>query len=216
MKSFHLLVMTFCVTTVMAFAQDVRKDKGDMALMFSYNGLTSSTANAYNGGVGAQWYMSDNMALRAGVGFGAPSITSGDGSTTISGTALSLSPGIRMNLANNSNIVGYVGGQVMFGMLSTNISVSGSTTERSTSASSLGIGVFFGAEWFPTKNVSLGMEYGLGYMRSSSSQKVGDTTTEGDTESGIYLGVPAALAVSGGDLDLTLGNVALTLSLYFN
>lgn len=218
MKVFVSLVLAACAIATTAMAQDVRKAQGDAAFLFSYNGLGSSTVGAYNGGVGGQWYLSNDMALRFGLGFGTTSTESGaEGSkTTVSGTAISLAPGIRMNIASNSNVVGYVGGQVMFGSGSTKSEREGSTNTAEASSSNLGVGVFFGAEWFPTKNISLGMEYGLGFMSSSSSTTTAGTKTDGPSTTGIYLGTPASLVGTGNNLGVAVGNVAITAAFYFN
>jgi len=221
MKGFASLVLAFVAATAIAGAQDVRKSQGDVAFLFAYNGLGSSTVGAYNGGVGGQFYLADDMALRVGLGFGTTSTESGaDGSkTTISGTAISISPGVRMNIASNSNVVGYVGGQVMFGMNSVGSEREGSNASTTNSASSLGVGLFFGAEWFPTKNISLGMEYGLGFMSGSSSTTIKDnagaeTKSDGPSTSGIYLGTPASLV--GTNNAIAIGSVAITAAFYFN
>ncbi len=218
MKRFGSLALALIAVTAIAGAQDVRKSQGDLAFLFAYNGIGSSTVGAFNGGVGAQWYLSNDMALRLGLGFGTSSIETPAGGTntsTLSGTAISLAPGIRMNIASNSNVVGYVGGQVMFGTTSTKSEVTGSTNTPETSATNLGVGLFFGAEWFPTKNISLGMEYGLGFMSSSSSSSAGGTTTDGPSTSSIYLGTPASIT-GGATPGVAIGSVAITAAFYFN
>jgi len=211
-----LLAVSMVAFAVSASAQDVRKAKDDMAFLFSYNGIGSSSVGAYAGGVGAQWYLANDLALRLGLGFGTSSTENpGPVKTTVSGTAISLSPGVRLNVASNSNIVGYVGGQVSFGTTSTKTEVEGSTNNPENSGSNLGVGVFFGSEWFPTKNLSLGFEYGLGFMSTSTSAKVGDTSSDGPSTSSIYLGTPASLG-GGNTPSISVGNVAITVALYFN
>jgi Outer membrane protein beta-barrel domain len=218
MNKLATLALALICAGAVANAQDVRRAKNDVSLMFSYNGIGASTAGSFMGGAGAQWYLADDVALRMGLGFGTTSTETVQGSTTttVSGTLINLAPGFRLNLASNSNVVGYCGAQVMFGTGSTKTEISGNSNTVEGTQSSLGAGVFFGAEWFPWKNVSLGFEYGLGFMSMSGSDKNGDTEVDRPSTTGIYLGTPATISSNNNDLSISNSSVAITLSLFIN
>lgn len=217
MKKLATLALALVCAGVVAQAQEVRRSKNDLSLMFSYQGLGAATAGSFMGGAGAQWYLADDVALRLGLGFGTTSTeTAGASTTTTSGTLINLAPGFRLNIANNSNVVGYCGAQVMFGTGSTKTEISGNSNTVEGTQSALGAGVFFGAEWFPWKNVSFGFEYGLGFMSMSGSDKSGGSEVDRPSTTGIYLGTPASLTSSDGDLSISNSSVAITLSLFIN
>lgn len=200
-----------------AVAQDVRNQKNDFGLLFTLNGLGNLTAGEYNGGAGAQWYVADDVAIRLGLGFANASIgNNADPETTVSGTAVNLAPGVRFNLANNSNVIGYVGGQLMFGMGSSKTETSGNSNTTESSSTGIGVGAFLGAEWFPWKNVSISVEYGLGFMTSSSTSKSGSTESDGPTTTSIYLGAPSSLLLEGNNSSIVVAPLSFTLSFYIN
>lgn len=217
MKRIVSLLLVVVAAGSVAVAQDVRNQKNDFGLLFTLNGLGNLTAGEYNGGAGAQWYLGDDVALRFGLGFANSSIgNNADPETTVSGTAINLAPGVRFNLANNSNVIGYVGGQVMFGMGSSSTETSGSNNTSESSSTGIGVGAFLGAEWFPWKNVSLSVEYGLGFMTSSSTSKVGDTETDGPSTTSIFLGAPSSLLIDDGNSSILVAPLSFTLSFYIN
>ncbi|HRK04628.1 MAG TPA: outer membrane beta-barrel protein [Chlorobiota bacterium] len=218
MKRIVSLLLVVVAAGSVAVAQDVRNQKNDFGLLFTLNGLDNLSAGEYNGGAGAQWYLANDVALRFGLGFATASQGDNqDPETTVSGTAINISPGVRFNLANNSNVVGYVGGQVMFGMASTKAETSGNNNTEETSSTGIGVGAFLGAEWFPWKNVSLSVEYGLGFMTSSSTAKSGDTEADGPSNTSIYLGAPSGILVTNGnDATIIVAPLSFTLSFYIN
>lgn len=181
----------------------VRTNSGDLSMLFTLNGLQNIGAGNFMGGVGAGYYLSNNMQLRGGVGFGTSTTTQGEGTSEdkTSLTSFTIAPALRMNLVNSSNVVAYTGVQVAF------TSGSGSTTEDgvatgTSSSSTIGAGILLGAEWFPWRNVSLGLEYGLGYSSTSSS-----TTATGGSE---------VKGPSTSSINLGLGTVQFMLAFYFN
>ncbi len=206
MKRLVTLAAIALLACSVSFAQGestVRRTAGSNALLFTLNGLADLSGGDFMGGMGFNHFLSNDVALRAGVGFGMASLTSGTGTAEdkASTTTINVAPGIRFNLANNSNVAMYVGGQVMFGMSSTSNTLGGAN-DGSTSSTSIGVGAFAGAEWFPWNNVSLGLEYGLGLTTSSSSDKdAAGVETAGPTFTSIDLGIT---------------NVQFTLALYFN
>jgi len=211
------LLLVAAAAFTMASAQDVRNKEGDLGLLFTLNGLGNLTAGEYNGGAGAQWYLANDLALRLGLGFASSSVgNNADPETTTSGMAVNIAPGIRLNLANNSNVIGYVGGQVMLGIGSSKSETAGSNNTTESSTMGVGVGAFLGAEWFPWKNVSIGVEYGLGFMTSSSTNKNAGTETDGPLTTTIYLGAPSSLLIDEGNSSLLVAPLSFTLSFFIN
>lgn len=206
MKRLATLAAIALLACSVSFAQGestVRHSSGSTALLFTLNGLANLGGGDFMGGVGFNHFLSNDVALRAGVGFGMESQTSGTGTSEQkeSTTTINIAPGIRFNLVHNSNIAMYVGGQVMFGTSSTTNTVGG-TDAGSSSSTNIGVGAFAGAEWFPWNNVSLGLEYGLGFATNSSKTKnAAGVETDGPTTTSIGLGI---------------SNVQFILALYFN
>ncbi len=182
----------------------VRYKEGSTAMLFTLNGLGNLGADNYQGGIGANHYISNDIALRVGLGFGLNSSTvsqnDGTGEEVSKSSTIPVSPGIRFNLAHNRNIVMYTGGMVNLGLTNGSSTVDGSETSSS-SSTEIGAGVFAGAEFFPWENVALGLEYLLGFSTSSGS------TTTGGVESNLP---------SNTDIELSLSTLQFTLSFYFN
>jgi hypothetical protein len=189
-------------------AQDAnrcRTKAGDMSMLFTLNGLQDLGAGNYNGGVGLGFYLIDGIQLRFGLGYGSSSETVGEGATEAkeSSSSLSFVPAVRLNLLKSSTVVGYTGLQLGYTMNSTSTEAGGTET-GSTSGSTIGVGALLGAEWFPWENVSLGLEYGLGFSTSSSTSKdQSGTETDGPSTTAINLGFPSS-------------SVNFTLALYIN
>ncbi|MCS6966494.1 MAG: outer membrane beta-barrel protein [Candidatus Kapabacteria bacterium] len=190
MKRLVALLVVAGMAAVSASAQKTKQ--GDRAWLFTLNGLSNLGVGGYNGGLGLLYYLSDDMGLTVGLGFGTTSTTekaptSGGADEKTSALNLTLSPGLRFNLASSGPIVGYAGVGISFGMGSETVEnpqhVSGSKVEVSTTT--FGAAVTVGAEWFAWSNVSLGASYSLGFSTSSGKQKVttGGQTTETDAPS---------------------------------
>lgn len=208
MKGLLTLAAVALLTCTISYAQSgsetmVRRTGGSTAMMFTLNGLQNLGAGNFMGGFGINHFLSDDFALRGGLGFGMNSRAAGEGDAkmTSDSTTINIAPGLRVNLANNKNIAMYVGGQVMFGISSTT-NKTGSTETGSSSSTSIGVGGFAGAEWFPWDNVSLGLEYGLGFNTTSGSSKNAQgTETDDPSTTSIMLG---------------LSTVQFNLAFYFN
>lgn len=207
MKQLATIAALCVLACTVSFAQGesmVRRTAGSTAFLFTLNGLSNIGAGNFMGGVGLNHFLSDDLALRAGLGFGSSSETQKtptDGKESVtSSTTFNISPGVRFNLARNNNIAMYLGGQVMFGMTSGSTKFDGTET-GSTSGTSIGVGAFAGAEWFPWNNVSVGLEYGLGFSTTSGTKKIGETETDEPSTTSINLG---------------LSTVQFVLALYFN
>jgi opacity protein-like surface antigen len=181
---------------------------GAKALLFTFSGLSNLGANSYNGGVGGKYYLSDPLAIRGGLQFSyfsqnvaanPPAGTTGeDGSA--SAFRLGLNAAAEYHLTTN-RLSPYFGGAINFTTTSTETETAvvgnppgpQTTTKNGTAGVAgffgglnFGLGLLAGAEFFLTREISLGAEYVLGFsMLSPYDQKVtsGSTTvtTEGNS-----------------------------------
>ncbi|MCX6140547.1 MAG: outer membrane beta-barrel protein [Candidatus Kapabacteria bacterium] len=195
MKRLATIAALCVLACTVSFAQGesmVRRTGGSTAMLFSLTGLSTLGAGNFMGGVGINHFLSDDMALRAGLGFTSSSTTKKANESAkeevSSSTGFNISPGIRFNLAHNNNIAMYLGGQVMFGMGSGSSKFDGTETSTS-STTQLGVGAFAGAEWFPWSNVALGLEYGLGFSSTSGKTTTGGVETKDPSTTKIDLGL---------------------------
>jgi opacity protein-like surface antigen len=191
MKRVAVALLIAAVAGTSAWAQKTKE--GDKAWLFTLSGLSDLRVNGYNGGLGLLYYLSDDLGLTVGLGFSTSSTTtkapagSGGADQKESSLGLTLSPGLRFNIASSGPIVGYAGVGVLVGISSETTEnpnhVSGNKVE--TSSTSIGAGVTVGAEWFAWSNVSLGASYSLAFTTSSGKTKTtsGGTTTEQDAPS---------------------------------
>ncbi len=71
------LVLSLIVPASSSFADDITTSvsAGSKAVLFSFSGLSILGANAFDGGIGAKYYFSDPLAVRAGIQF----MTAGQG-----------------------------------------------------------------------------------------------------------------------------------------
>jgi hypothetical protein len=186
-------------------AQDdytIRNKQGASALLFTLNGLSDLGAGNYMGGAGVSTFMSDDLALRLGLGFGSNTLTKNnpaDEETTA--TSFSLSPGARYNLFNNTNVALYAGGQAMIGIGQVKNTAAGADVST-VSTTTLGAGLFAGAEWFAWKNLSLSLEYGLGFRHTADKLK---------NAAGVESDGPTSV-----DVTMGISTVNFTLGFYFN
>jgi opacity protein-like surface antigen len=203
MKRLVALLVVAGMAAVGASAQKTKQ--GDKAWLFTLSGLSDLGVSGYNGGVGLLYYLNDDLGLTVGLGFGTSSQTKkapagGGADEKTSSLNLTLSPGLRFNLASSGPVVGYAGVGILFGMQSETVEnpeyVSGNKTE--TSGTVFGAAVTAGAEWFAWSNVSLGASYSLSFTTSSGKQKVtsGGSTTEQDAPSVTKIGIDPSGALT--------------------
>lgn len=196
MKRFILSVTTLALLFSAAYAQTeptVQNRSGASALLFDLKGLSTLGADNYKGGAGAMTYIADNVAVRAGVGFGIDDEKKNNAAqeeTTT--TALRIVPGIRYNVYNKDNVALYVGGELTIGMATQKNDANGTQVSK-IAASTFGGGLFSGAEWFPWKNISLMLEYGFGYtMTTSKITSASGVESDGPELSSAKLGLNSA------------------------
>ena len=177
---------------------------GSAAWIFEFGGLSTLGMSGFNinnnfGGVlaaGWKWYFSDDMALRALLGF---SISS-SGADTIppaghnSGTLFGIAVGVEMHTHPVYSTSPYFGAQISFGTGSNDQTIKNGT-ETKTSGSAFGIGVLAGFDWYFTRGIAVGGEYMLGFSSFSGSTAVtpnGGTTTTTTDPSSTNIGISSA------------------------
>lgn len=199
---------------------------GSKAVLFTFNGLSNLGAGAYNGGIGAKYFLSNPMAIRAALQFatvhaGVPAASDSGTDGSVSVTQLGISGGVEYHLSMN-RLSPFVGAILGFSTASTK-SVSSTNSPKDTvitiknnengemkypAGTGINLNAIGGAEFFITKELSLSAEYQFGYnlvMRPDQKiTKVTGTHTEIDTKK---LGSLWTLGISNGG--------SLTLAVYF-
>lgn len=219
MKRLFFILLVGVAALATARAQDTKPktQAGDKSILFTMNGfgdfgvsgvVVASTpdSNVFSFtrpifGAGVRFYLSDNTALRVGLGFNMTSTTTpnaidttGNSDATVSQMAFGISPAIELHLVNAGPVSVYTGGMVSFGMAS---SSSGPDSAQATSSQTgIGVGALLGVEFFPWNNVSIGAEYQLGLMLNSTSFKVGSTSADGPSSTSIGISGPARIVVA--------------------
>ena len=139
-------------------------------------------------GIGAKFYLSDRMVLRASLGVNHMTETEVFNNFDTAGNLIvtertddmfvgAISPGFEYHFVNAGPVSGYVGAMLSF---TSSVKTTGPDSAQSSDRSSaFMVGPIIGAEFFPWDNVSLGAEYGLLYSSISNSTKVGDDVFDG-------------------------------------
>lgn len=205
MKKFFATILLAATTCAAVYAQEeamIRNKQGASALLVTLKGLSDLSASNYMGGAGVQTFMSDNLALRVGLGFGTNTLTKNNtADEEVTSTSFNIAPGARYNLFNNTNVALFAGGQAMIGLKQTKNTAAGADV-NTVSTTTLGAGLFAGAEWFAWRNLSLSVEYGLGFTHSADKLK---------NASGVESDGPTAI-----DVTMGISTVNFTLGFYFN
>lgn len=205
MKQILAVLALLSITALASSAQSeptVQYQSGATALLVDLKGLSDLGTSNYRGGIGAMTFVSNNLAVRAGVGF-TNNIEKKNNAAKeeITTMGFSIAPGVRYNVYNNANVSLYAGGEVLFGLGEVKNEANGAQTSK-VASTTVGGGAFAGAEWFPWRNVSLMFEYGLGY-KGTTSKITGASGTEVD-------------GPETTDLTLGLSSANFTLAWYFN
>lgn len=157
-----------------------RAKSGDNALLFKLRGLSDLGVDNFDGGIGYQYYFGggNHVALRFGLGANyslesqdKPEIGTKDYRNTVLG--FSFYPGIRYNFGTSSNILAYMGTELIFAI--NNEKEEGrdfTDIIREEKANTYGAGFFLGAEWFVVRNVSLSAEYSLRFLYETAFEEI--------------------------------------------
>lgn len=164
--SYRTAILVFLLSGLMItkLYSDDSMRVGEKSILFQLS-KDNLFPDGFMGGVGYQFYISKNAALRIPVGFGysseleeKPDNTEADKESE--SWSLRLTPGIRYNLGKGEKVNIYTGAQLMFEYGSSTISGKDfKSNEELSSIYRWGIGAMLGAEWFPWKSLSFGLEY---------------------------------------------------------
>ncbi|HET6402033.1 MAG TPA: hypothetical protein VFH95_11620 [Candidatus Kapabacteria bacterium] len=168
--------------------------QGSAAFIFNLAGVGTfgfqgPSIGPLTSGVGAKYYISDDLALRILAGLnttsGSPDVPDST-SAKQSSTDFGIGVGIEKHFRPLYSTSPYVGAQVSFGSSSTDNGQSGELEEK-TSSSTFNVGLLAGFDWFMTKGMALGGEMNLGFSSTSHSNTVGTLTTSDQSVTDIAL-----------------------------
>jgi hypothetical protein len=150
-------------------------------------------------GAGMRFFLTDNTALRIGLGFNLssnstprPNDTTGKEDTD-SRFAFGISPALEIHLINAGPVSFYTG--VVLSCATASTSQGEDSLKVSNSQPGLGGGALLGAEVFILNNLSLGAEYQVGVLRSSTSNKSGSKSTDGPSSTDIGISGPVRITL---------------------
>jgi hypothetical protein len=156
------------------------------------SGSSSSSVGVF--GAGYKYYLSDDMALRAILGFNTSS--SGDEAKggKSSNTSYGIAAGIEMHTHAVYSTSPYFGAQISFAGASNDFKSTpsgGQTSENKNSGTALGIEVLAGFDWYFTRGIAVGGEYTLGFstMSGSNTTTSAGTSTTTDAPSSTNIGI---------------------------
>src|SRR5579872_2134907 len=118
-------------------------------------------------GAGMKYFIGDDMAVKVLLAFGS---TSNGDTATKKNTTMQFGIGAiyEYHFRPLYSTSPYIGGGIRFGTASQTFA-SGTSSEVKASGTTFGIGVVAGFDWFFTKGLALGAEYGLGFSSASGS-----------------------------------------------
>ena len=223
----RFLLVIFVLTTVSSFSQDNSTyiSSGAKAVLFSFSGLANLGAGNYEGGAGAKFFISPEMALRAGLQFSRISTTTPANPTpsqvgldgSFSEFTFGLAAAMEYHLTVK-RVSPFFGAGVSFSSTSNERknAVSGPAPQyQNTTKNQLGSGAgtaiaifgLMGVEYFVTDGVSLSAEYRIGYSSLSASDEEWSTTAPN-------VNSVTSKGGSGSSIGLSSAGV-LTLAIYF-
>jgi hypothetical protein len=170
---------------------------GSAAFVFNISGLGAfgPTAQAIGtiatvpiAGVGVKYYLSDDLAAKVLLAFA----STDDGRDSLGTSTMGFGIGaiIEAHFGPLYSTSPYLGGGIKFASGSSTTDIAGTDTDAETSGTQITIMAVAGFDWFFTRGIAIGAEWGLGYTMTSSDDGV-DATDE-PTSSSIGLGMTSA------------------------
>jgi opacity protein-like surface antigen len=190
MKKLTFILISLVLITSKIYSQSsiVNNQKGDQSLLFSLIGLSEFKAGSFGGGIGYQYFVAENISVRAGLGFNSfNQITYPDNSNSelvsIDSSLFSVefSPGFKYIFSTNTTIAAFVGCELNYKYQQTTVKNSNfkkDTPEITIASSAYGGGLFLGVDWFAWENVSIGAEYKFNYLIQSGQYQATSSTYE--------------------------------------
>ncbi len=223
MKKIMILASALTLSGAM-FAQKPASSDSKYSLegMINYDFENGVSWNAPN--LRARYFVNDNIAARLTLGLSNSNLTSnyyeidgtGSGSVVVKTMDWSLGLGGEYHLAGTEKLSPYFSGGLMFGGSSTNAKGTdvlgtfyskGNSFENKGSSSMLGLGVGAGFDYYVMKNIYLGLELGLSWMKDTDKGGTQSTTIDGTTTSTDVksTGSTSAMNLGGGNLGFRIG-----------
>ncbi len=217
MKSFLMVAVASLLVSAISPGQDVIPSisGGSKAVLFDFSGLADLSAGTYEGGIGARYYLSSDMAVRGGLQFTSASVTyptnvtgvpSQDGSRSATQFGILGALEVHMTRGRVSPYLGAGAGvtltsteykQPMVGPGTQPVvknNAGGETINGKTYYGSTALGIYglVGVEFFLYKELSLGAEYRVGLTSLSPKDEedvtgTGTTTTKGNSYSEVSI-----------------------------
>ena len=190
-----------------AFAQDESNiirpitKSGSAAFVFNISGLgafgpTAQPIGVLNGapvaGVGLKYYLSDDLAAKVLLAFASTDDGVDSGGTTT--TAFGIGAMVEAHFGPLYSTSPYLGGGIRFASGSSTRAGVGGAADTKLSATQLTIMAIAGFDWFFTRGIAIGTEWGLGYTMNSSDNGV---APDEPSSSAIGLGMTSGGGVSG-------------------
>jgi len=189
---FTLSVFVVAAIATVSYAQDETNmarpltKSGSAAFVFNLGGIgafglasqpISQTqnnlfTNAPIAGAGMKYFIADDLALKVLLAFGTTSNGDTSSVTHLTTTTFGIGAGVEYHMRPLYSTSPYIGAGIKFAT-SSQTTGTNSSTQIKTSGSEFNIGVFAGFDWFFTKGLALGAEYGLGFTSNSSSSSTG-------------------------------------------
>ncbi len=165
MKRLTLVLALLVVACTVAFAQAEAR-AGQFGIQTSVAFTTTDLALEPRGSLGAKYMITNNMAIRAALGFA---------NSSGIGTGYGVAGGFEYHFGGRGGVSPYVGGE---------LSYSGGSPSAGSAQSQFGLNGVFGAEYFFSSNFSWAGELQLGFLSSASA---GTTTTTIGTGQALFI-----------------------------
>ena len=164
MKTLVLVFAVLALASTVAFAQAEAR-AGQFGIQTSV--VFTATNLSPGGSLGAKYMISNNMAIRAALGFE---------NTSNLGTGYDIGAGFEYHFGGKGGVTPYVGGEFSYS--------SGTLSSGATADSVFGLNGIFGAEYFFSSNFSWAGELSLGFFSASAA---GTTVTTIGTGQALFI-----------------------------
>lgn len=153
------------------------------------DGSTSQTVS----GAGFKYYLSDDLAAKVLLAFATTDngVDETKGGQNVTTMQFGIGAIVEAHFGPLYSTSPYLGGGVQFatGSATSKSQVGGSTVEGSASGTQITVMAVAGFDWFFTRGMAIGAEWGLGFTTSSSSTESSGTSVDGPSPNSIALGM---------------------------
>lgn len=158
-----------------AAAAGLKPGAGDFTTEVGFCPFTSTSTSLENGRLNAAYYISDELAVRAGLGFGFNTQKNDNGGESHQ-NSFSIAPGIVYNFDGTPKFNPYVGGEIIFRTTKNKDKVE-STETVSNHTVGFGVQAFTGMNYYFSQNLYVGVEFGLGFGMTKDKETKNKATS---------------------------------------